>query len=421
MIRIGILSEILAILLCIYCIYGKKLLLNIQIVGLVLGILVILEGINYFGLSGIFSFSIYIILCFYCKYTFKVSTIKVVVNFLVTMLVITIIQSVCMICIEVLLPVSDVFRTVICNIILLLICKFVLPRLGLDSLSKCICKRNAFLIPLLCFICLVIFAMVLQKKIFYGVQIQYFVLTIPAIIIILYMIVKWHETQAVAEEREREVLLAEETQEQFKDLLINVRLRQHEFKNHLEAIFSAHYTCKTYEKLVKTQEVYCARMLNENKYNSLLLLEDYVIAGYLYGKFEEAELDGIEISYVINTKIDKCSISAYYVVEMLGILLDNAVETVKNRANKKISFEVSQIEHMYRFSIRNPYDYVTYDDIAEWFMFEKSEKGNGRGLGLYHLKGLCEKWNCNIVCKNIKIENENWVMFILEINKADSI
>lgn len=420
MLHIALLSEVLAILFCIYCIYGKKPMLDVQMIVLVVSILVILEGINYFRLSGIFSFSIYIILCIYCKHMFKCSTIKVVVNFLITMVVVTVIQSICMICIEVLLPISDILRTFICNVILALVCMFVLPRLGLDRLSNGICKKNSFLVSFLCFVCLAIFAMILQKKIFYGVQIHYFVLVIPAIVVILYMIVKWYEMQTIAEEKEREILFAEESQKKYNDLLINVRLRQHEFRNHLTAIFSTHYTCKTYEKLVKTQEEYCKKMINENKYNSLLLLGNSLIAGYLYGKFKEAESDGIEIAYVINAKIEECNISVYYVVEMLGILLDNAVEAVKNREDKKILFEVEQTEYEYRFSILNPYDYVSYDDISEWFMLERSEKGYGRGLGLYHLKCLCEQWNCNIACKNIEVENKNWVKFTLEIDKVEN-
>ena len=57
-----------------------------------------------------------------------------------------------------------------------------------------------------------------------------------------------------------------------------------------------------------------------------------------------------------------------------------------------------------------------YDEILEWFQLEKSEKGRGRGLGLYHLKCLCNDWNCDIQCGNTEIDKNNWNS-CLELNK----
>lgn len=42
-----------------------------------------------------------------------------------------------------------------------------------------------------------------------------------------------------------------------------------------------------------------------------------------------------------------------------------------------------------------------------------------RGLGLYNVKELCEKYDANIVCRNKLDDSENWVEFTLEIAKAD--
>lgn len=46
-----------------------------------------------------------------------------------------------------------------------------------------------------------------------------------------------------------------------------------------------------------------------------------------------------------------------------------------------------------------------------------SSKGINRGIGLYHVKELCEEWNCNIFCENIEIEGKNWIQFDLEMCK----
>ncbi len=335
------------------------------------------------------------------------------------MIVVSIIQFVCRVIIEILIVGSDAWKTVIGNFLLLIICVIISAKSGLYRLQRSINKKNRFLVPLLGFMCVVVLFMLLQKKIFYAVKIEYFIFSVPAIMIVLFMIVKLYKAQTAVADMQKEIKLVEKTQESYNDLLVKVRLRQHGLKNHLSAICSTHYTYKTYEKLVRAQEEYCEKLISENKYNSLLLLGEPVLTGYLFGKFEEIEADGIVIEYTINDKVEKCQVPTYYLVEMLGILLDNAAEALKYRDNKIIALEISRTKAGYSFTIRNPYEYVPFEDIAEWFMLERSEKGRGRGLGLYRLKCLCDEWNCNIVCRNIEIDYKNWIMFTLEINKAD--
>lgn len=421
LLHIALIAEIMATVICIHCIYGEKVELDFKTVGTVLGILTVLELINYYQLCGMFSFLGYVIVCVYCKYVFDSSVKKVVVNFLITIVIITTIQFMLMILIEICIPGSDAIKTAICNILLAVICGSPLIKWELVRGHREIHKKEAFLIPLLCFMCLVVLIMLLQKKIFYGMKILNFILVVPTIIMLLFMIVKWYMEKATVENMERKMRVSEETQEKYEDLLVNVRLRQHEFKNHMTAILSSHYTYKTYENLVKAQEEYCAKLMGENKYNNLLLMGDSILIGFLFEKFQEAEADGITVNYAICTQIGESRVPTYYIVEMLGILLDNAVDALKDIGGKIISFEVSEKENGYVFSIGNPYKYVSYDDISEWFMLGRSQKGNGRGLGLYHLRCLCEEFDCNIGFRNVEVNNCNWIIFTLEISKAEDM
>lgn len=290
----------------------------------------------------------------------------------------------------------------------------------LHGLQRSLYNNSKLVFGILSFVSMVIITMLLYGKLFIDVEAQYFVYVIPAIILLLGITMKWCIAQIEIEKKEREFQKVEETTKEYGELLTSVRLRQHEFKNHIAAIFSAHYTYKTYEKLVQAQEEYCAKLMDENKYNSLLLLGDNVLAGYLYGKFQEAEADGIKINYKVSVKIGKCRVPAYHIIEMLGILLDNAMEALKASEEKVISFEVCDVGECYEFSVKNPFRYVSYDEISEWFQMEKSEKGSGRGLGLYHLKCLCEEWKCDIGCRNEETEQKNWIVFTLQIRKADN-
>lgn len=421
MLHILLVAEILATILCIHCIYGRKVVFDVKTIGAILTILAILEAANFYKLGGMFSIIGYVVLFLYCRREFKSSVADTIISILLYLIVLTSLQFVCMAFINIAIPENQFVRSAVGNIFILGVCAIILPKCGLHQLRNGISRKNGYIAALLGFMTLTVMVMLLQEKVFYKVQILQFILVIPAIFLLLYSVLKLYREQNEKEKIQKEISIIEKTSGEYDNLLKKVRLNQHELKNHITAIFSAHYTYKTYEKLVQVQEDYCQKILDENKYNNLPLLGNNILVGYLYGKFQEAEDDGIAITYHIGAKINEMSIPMYYVIEMLGILLDNAMESLKFSTEKEISFEASETKSEYIFSIRNPYHYVAYDEITEWFQLGKSEKGNGRGLGLYHLKCLCEEWHCDIECRNNEIERRNWITFALKIKKADSI
>lgn len=414
-------AEIMAMIVCIYCIYGEKFRLDRKTIEAFLSILIILEIINNNHINGIFTFFGYVILFAYCMVEFKSSIVETAISIVLCMVIVTSMQFICLIFANMLWIDAEYARDAVTNIMSLAVFIILLSTDILHNLKKSICQYSKFFVMLLIFMCLTILAILLQGKYLNEVHMQYFVLVIPAIIMLLYVIFKWYAAQNEAERMKERLFEIEGNKRNYENLLTKVRLRQHALKNHMEAISSFHYTSKTSEKLMQLEEEYCNQLLKENKYNDLLLLGDEVLTGYLCGKFQAAEDDGIEIDYRIASEISQCRVPIYHVIEMLGILFDNAMEAVKGMARKEIFFAVYEVEDKYEVLIRNPLPYVPYEDIVGWFGFEKSEKGSGRGLGLYHLKGLCEEWNCDIGCRNTEINKENWIVFSLRIGKADSI
>lgn len=418
--HIALVAEILATFLCIHCIYGKKFKPDVNTAGAILGILIILEIINIYQIDGNLLLLVYVILFVYCKTEFKSLFIEAIISLVLCMIISTSLQFVCFSLVNIVIYQEEYFRNAIGNVFVLAICVAVLPRCGLHKLQEGLCKKRKYIVSLSGFICLVVIIMLLQEKINYEIQIQYFALAVPLIFILLYLFAKWYAAQNKADRMEAEVYNAEKSTKEYENLLTKVRLQQHEFKNHITAVFSAHYTHKTYEKLVQAQEEYCRKLLHENKYNNLLLLGNNILVGFLYEKFREAEADGIELNYKVAAMPDKLQVSTYYIIEMLGILFDNAVEALKNSTEKRIIFEALELDDGYEFSIKNPSRYVSYEEISEWFELGKSEKGSGRGLGLYHLKCLCDEWKCDVGCRNMEINQGNWIVFTLKIGKADN-
>ena len=228
-------------------------------------------------------------------------------------------------------------------------------------------------------------------------------------------------TKRERDDARREIETIELEQEKYDKLLEQVRLREHEFDNHMTAILATHYTCQTYDKLVEAQSEYCKSLLTENKYNRLVLMHDKAFSAFLYEKLTEFETYGIEVEYKYSEegKTGKCDISTYQLIEMAGILLDNAEEAVRNKSDRRICVEMYDREDKgICFKVRNVHEYVPYSTIQGWFEKGVSSKGASRGLGLYHLKQLCAKNNCSICCENEDINGENWIAFSLITNAA---
>lgn len=414
-------AEILSTILCIHCIYGKSFRLDDKTAETFLSILIILEIINREDLHGAYSLLVYMILFIYCKVKFKETVMETLTSLIICTVLVTAVQFMCLLFANMLLIEAEAARDAVGNILLLAVFALLLSTNGLYRMKKSLCLHSNFIIIALGFMCMTMMAILLEGKVFREIHMQYFIVAVPAIVLLLYLVLKWYTARNETEKMREKLWETEESRKGYEDLLIRVRLRQHALKNHLEAIFSAHYTYKTYEKLVQVQEEYCAKLLSENKYNGLLLMENDVLSGFLWKKIQEAEADGIEIDYKITSGMGKCQVPTYYIIEMLGILFDNAMEALKSADEKEIAFEVYEVDGKYEVMIRNPFPYVPYHDILEWFRIEKSKKGYGRGLGLYHLKSLCEEWNCDIGCGNKEIDQKNWIVFCLKIGKADSI
>ena len=232
--------------------------------------------------------------------------------------------------------------------------------------------------------------------------------------------VKWAASQNKLKEKEKAVEQAHRGEDDFRELLLSIRLRQHEFKNHLSAILSAQYTHKTYEKLVKAQNEYWGHIKEENKYYNLLMIANQQLAGFLYGKLQWMEEYGIAIECVVKTQLKALPVPAYHMIELLGIFMDNAKEALETLEKRRFFLGISQKGEYYYFQLRNVFPYVDYEERVRWFGRGVSHKGEGRGLGLYHARQLCEKWNSSIQCENLELEEENWIEFCIEVKKADN-
>lgn len=421
LIRIALILELLSVVICVYRINERKVKFDVGTMALFMGLLVVLDYLNSRQMSGMYNLIIYVIIYFFIKSKLRISYIDAGISMLLLMIILPAIQFVCLLIAAILVPKYEMVRTIVGNVLVLSVCIFILPKCKINRVQKGIKIEGKFVKIVFIFIVVVVFALLFQNMVLRGVYVEIFIFVIPAILFLLAMLAKWSHAQIKIEDMQSELQFKKGMQKRYEELLIKVRMRQHEFKNHMAAIFSTHYTYDTYEKLVKAQAEYCKKLQQENKYNNLLLIGNNVLAGFLYGKFQDAEEDGVSIEYSIKSSIEMLQMPEYYLIEVLGILLDNAVEAVSGcDGEREIIFSVIEDNYKYLFSIKNRNRYVTYSEIEKWFLAGYSEKGSERGIGLFHAKEICRECNCSIGCKNLLVNEENWIEFTLEVDKAGS-
>ena len=414
------LLEILTIFVCVHRLYGKRVKANLGIAAAYLGCLVIYDVMDKYGFRVMLTPIIYLVTGMYCIYAQKDSIKGAMLSIILTICMIAIVQFIYI------LPLNIVLRdynqkAFTVNLFALISFIWILPKSKLRLLRKATENYNGFAILMFGtgFYSALLF--LLQGVLSAKFLLRLFVFLLLLMAFSFLIIEKWNEVQNEKKSLEKELQAIRIPQEKYEELLKTVRMRQHEFRNHLAAIWATQYTYKSYDKLVKAQNDYCGRLTQENRHYKLLLIENKVLAGFLYGKFQEIEAEGVSIEYEMKGTFRQSVVPIHHLIEMLGILLDNAVQAKGDSDSKETGILFSLLEkgQSYQFKVCNRFPYTSYDEMGTWFQMGKSAKGEGHGLGLYHLKSLCKEFDCIIGYANVEIEEENWIEFVLEVHEAD--
>lgn len=422
MFRLALVLEIMAVIVCIYRLYGRKVKLDIETAVLYLSCLTLFGMMNLYGYRRSFAVGAYVLIWYFCVCRQKDSVKGAAFSVVLMMIVIAIMQFICALALCIFFTLDEAMRAVCVNALVLGGSVLVLPKCRLHKLRGAVMALKGFNILMLGFGCCIVFGMIYQERKYGGLQMELFVFAVPATTLLFLLASKWNVVQCEKQDLEKELQVTMTMQEKYEEIIRTIRMRQHEFKNHLAAILSAQYTYKSYDKLIKAQQEYGDKIVQENKYHTLLGLGNNTLAGFLYGKFQEIESYGTKVEWQIKGTLQASPIPVHHLIEMLGILLDNASQAVHGRVAEEgvIRFDFVEGDEGYQFQVWNRFAYASYDEISEWFEMGKSTKGEGRGIGLYHMKCLCEELDCEIQCRNVEAENENWIEFVLCVGKADS-
>lgn len=413
--------EAIAVLLLLHTLYGKKICWNIYSIAFVVIDYILMLATKLFGVNQNLSVMIYPLLAIYCFVQFKSKIQEIIVNIVLAVIMLLGIQLIPLLVFgilgELLIGYENV-AIVISNLIILIIAIVLYKKVDLHTISLTF-QRNSKLIGLILLLeSTLVFLLIFQYKNAYGkVPIKYTVINGIMVLIIILCIhgllyrIKYQEKQA-------ELEAYKTYSAAFSDLITQIRARQHEFDNHISALCNLHYICKDYDELVQEQSKYAKDVISNNRFHKLLVSGNPVIAGFLYGKLSSIQEQGIEVTYTFHISEFTSKIPVYLVVELVGNLLKNAVEAVKTQqVEKQIHLSCTENENEFCLGVRNRSEKIPLDEIGRFFEKGYSSKGSGRGLGLYNVKEICEKYGVDIVCDNTEIDDKNWFLIELHIKK----
>ena len=221
--------------------------------------------------------------------------------------------------------------------------------------------------------------------------IAFSLLFLAVVILITYKLVKeWSMKTKYLEQLDQ----YNQYNEIYKELISDIRHRQHDYNNHLQALYSMSMTCSSIEELRKEQAEYLDEF-DKTHYPYDLVKENVssVLTAFLYIKFKGIEEKGISVEY--NIIVDKLERKIPFpdIVKLIGNLLDNATEATLMNNNKRVKFYHTEDENEVHIGVNNPYDWQKGERFNDFLMDGKSTKGAQHGLGLTNIKEMIERYH----------------------------
>lgn len=227
----------------------------------------------------------------------------------------------------------------------------------------------------------------------------------------------WLANYSILKRQEEELKIYKLYIHPMEELTKDIRARQHEFDNHMNAVLNMHVTIDNYDELVAAQSAYCKEIYEAKGVSTpaLLRISDKILAGFLYSKILGAPAYAKVEIQVLSQQIIT-SVSEHNLVEILGTLVDNAFEAATPQL-PLVEMVLDSREDKLIFMIRNQVQGLTMGDISRFFQKGYTTKDNRecRGLGLYQANMIAQQFGGEITVELTDGEESQEICFRVEI------
>ena len=227
----------------------------------------------------------------------------------------------------------------------------------------------------------------------------------------------WLANYSILKRQEEELKIYKLYIHPLEELTKDIRARQHEFDNHMNAVLNMHVTIDNYDELVAAQSAYCKEIYEAKGVSTpaLLRISDKILAGFLYSKILGAPAYAKVEIQVLSQQIIT-SVSEHNLVEILGTLVDNAFEAATPQL-PLVEMVLDSREDKLIFMIRNQVQGLTMGDISRFFQkgYTTKDIRECRGLGLYQANMIAQQFGGEITVELTDGEESQEICFRVEI------
>lgn len=414
------LLEILAYLYCFAATFGKKMNYNIYGVIFIISEMILMIGINDYGFPKYLISLSYVLMVIYCSLNYKDTILRALLNVGISFVIIGIAQLV------IYFVLATVFKdnnigNILWEFYTMLLCfifsRVLSSRIKLKELSDFLYGRKLLLIFVSAFVLIVFGSQVWKIKRDANIDGKDVVYVVYFFSLLIFLIYEWQRTRSDVEKRKLQLEMNAMYYSAYEDLIRSVREKQHDFKNHMNALRGMLYSIEDYEKLVQCESEYLRDILNETEETSILtMVENPLLAGFLSEKIHEAERHNIEVIHHCSLRNQNLIIPEYKLVEIMGILIDNAIEAVEQEAyDKLIQLNLNEDNGTMIFETINECEEDKFIDISKLFKQGYSSKGENRGIGLSKLKHMLDEEHGEIFISREEMRGRVGICFRIEI------
>ncbi len=422
--NLKVIIELFAYIYCLAELYGQKLKIGIHAVVFIIVDLFWMVGINDFGFPEYFSSLGYIAMFLYGLLCYGGSIRRTLVNCFLAGVIEAILQMLLYLPLYYLYFIKydhEDINELLINVGCFLIIWVCSHKIELRKLSDFCVRRNKLILAvsilILCVLGINFYKIVNDRIIISEIYFQmvYFAL------IFLFIIYEWQKSRMEVEKKKAQLEMNRLYYDAYDNLIMLIRERQHDMKSHINTILNLAYTTESYDELVAKQREYCGYVMEQNKKTKLVLSSgNPLIAGFLYSVIQEAESHNIEVEYQIGIRKNETVIPEYELVDISGILLDNAIEAFHNIPedfDKKIFYSIKETESSIVITVANTSPYYEADITSHFFEAGYSSKGQNRGIGLSKLKRHVQDRKGNIIVYNELRSCNNFLTFVVDLPK----
>lgn len=197
-----------------------------------------------------------------------------------------------------------------------------------------------------------------------------------------------------------------------QELISQVREKQHAHNNDIQAMQMLPLSYKDYDSLTSALMEYTTYLSNDNISYELLKLNLNVVSGFLIRKQSQAIAANKQLEITIKTYEIKTNVPEYQLIDIIGILTDNALEATPL---KKTAFlTLDSLNNQMIIQTKNIGLPLTEDLKNKMFSkgyTTKTEETPFHGIGLHKLKKLVNTYQGSIILFNEEYENETYLCF----------